>query len=445
KEIPIIPVVGPERFVRSGNKVRRVIESRVRLARDGQQLFDYYVTTEAEIIGMTPKIPWLGYEGQFETQTPWNDLHKVPRAYAEVKATTEEVPSQLLPLPQRQGYEPPVEALEIGKESVRRSIQATVASYGVTRLDDTNVKSGVALKQLEKQNDLGSYHFIDNYKIALRRVGRILNDLLDDVEGGEEELQVGIRKQDDSHEVVNINGPDGQKYRLSDKDQHQVTISTGASFQTQREEAATVADSLIANIQQLPLTPPQAAKVLALILKLKQLGPIGDQMIEIIDPSEKDQEDPEAMKQQRDQAAQMVQAMGEQLNALIQEREGKKAELESRERVAQLQVEVEKLKIEADLEKTRAKTMVDNESRLEIQRLQSQTRLAVAEINTRAQELSERMALISDLFKEYGIQQHKIDMEGRKQAHEAGLAAQQRLLAGEMADRKVAEAAQNVP
>lgn len=356
KEIPIIPVIGKESYVRVGNKVKRKIYSLIRTARDGQKLFDYYASNEAEVIGMTPKIPYIGYKGQF-SEDYWDTIHKEPRAYAEVEPIIDPMTNSPLPLPQRMTYEPPVQALEIGKESARRSIQAAVASYGFTRLDDTNVKSGVALKQIQQQNDLGSYHFVDNYKNAIRRAARIVNDLLDDVESVP--MDVSLRNLDETQEVVRINDEEGNKYRLTDEGQHEVTLSTGPNYQSQREEGSEFTDVLVQNLRNLPLDPQMAVKVLAKAIKLKNLGPIGDDLVNILDP-QKGQESPEVVIQQMQQQMQQGQQQVQAMNEYAKQIEAKAAELqqkldsqvlgnETKKEIAALQASVDKFKITADM------------------------------------------------------------------------------------------------
>jgi hypothetical protein len=360
KEIPIVPVVGRERYIRVANKVKRELHSYVRYARDGQMMFDYYKSNEAEIVGMTPKTPYIGYKGQF-VEDYWESIHKIPRAFAEVEPILDGV-SQVLPLPQRNAYEPPVQALEMGAEAARRAIQAAVASYGVTRLDDTNVKSGIALKQLDAQRDLGSYHLVDNYKIAIRRAGRIVNDLLDDVES--DPMQVSVRGLDDEQEMVSINqpGPGGEppkQYRLTEEGQHEVTLSTGPNFQSQHEEGTQLNDSIVANIDKIAAIagPEKAVKLFSLSIQNRQVGPLGDKMVEILEPDPKGQQQqiPPQVQQAMQQAQQQNQALNayaKQLEAQLQEykrkAEGKDADNETKRQIAALQADVDMFKIRMD-------------------------------------------------------------------------------------------------
>lgn len=356
KEIPIIPVIGRETFIRSGNKIKKTLSGYIDKAIDGQKLFNYAKSNSCEVVGMTPKTPWLGYKGQF-SESYWSTLHQIPRAFAEVEPVVDGAMGQLLPLPQRQVYEPPVQALEMEAESARRAIQAAVASYGYTRLDDTNVKSGVALKQLDQQRDLGSYHLVDNYKCAIRRAGRIINDLLDDVEN--QPMQVSLRGLDETQEVVGINqpGPNGKRvaYRLTEEGQHEVTLSTGPSFQSQKEEGMQVFETLVGNFKNLPLDPAIAPKLLAELIRGRSLGPTGDRLIEILNPQKEDQQMPPQVQQAMAQMQQQLQA----LNAYAQQKEAELADMkqkfdgkvldnETKKQIAALQADVDRFKIIMD-------------------------------------------------------------------------------------------------
>jgi len=355
KWIPLGICMGEEDFIKSGTTVKRIINSYIRKARDGQMLFDFYKSNEAEIIGMSPKVPYVLYEGQDEGhEGEWAEAHKAPRAALHVKAVTEASGDQLLSLPRREVFEPPVQALEIGAESARRSIQSAVASYGFIRQDDTNVKSGIALQQLQSQNQLGSAHFIDNYKTFIRHMGRIINDLLDNVEG-DKPMTVGTRDQMDNYKTVEINKEDKEgkvnKYSLSDDSQHEVTISTGPSFQSQRQEAAMVVDVMVQNIDKLPMAPESKNKIMGLLIKLKQLGPIGDAIEEIFNP-DPGKVDPAQMQAEIQQWMQLADQLGQKIQQLEQELKFKSMENEADRKVklqiASIQADVEKLKIMAD-------------------------------------------------------------------------------------------------
>ena len=89
----------------------------------------------------------------------------------------------------------------------------------------------------------------------------------------------------ESQEVARVNAPGSpMRFRLTDEDQYDVIISTGPPYKTQREEGAVFVDMMVSNLQNLPLDPMSKSKLLALMVRLKGLGPVGDEMIKILDP-----------------------------------------------------------------------------------------------------------------------------------------------------------------
>src|SRR5262245_11016372 len=412
--IPIFPVLGREKYIcrqgASARNVERVLESYIWQGIDAQQLFDYYKTTEAEVVKMTPKTPFIGYEGQFKNhEDDWEKVSDEPLAYLEVAPVLDATGQAVMPLPQRQPYEPAIQALEIGAEAARRAIQSALGSYGFTRLDDTNVKSGKAINALDKQSDMGSFHFIDNLKSSLKRAGRYYCEILPIIE--DTARDVGIRKEDGTHQMVRINetvrdaqGNSGQNvYTLNENAQHEVTVSTGPSYQSTREAAKEFAGNLA---QQ----PEMMARIGDLLIKLQDLGPIGDEIAKRIKPPGVDGENAippeilqqiEQMKQQYEAALQDAMKQIEELQKTIDtkqvETQGKvqieqfKAQTDARLKQIDAQLEQAKLTLEWNIAQLNARTtaMTTHEklsSQENIADEQMSTDVEVANIQAQAQK-----------------------------------------------------------
>jgi hypothetical protein len=412
KWIPIVGVYGKELWIDNGSGSKRILVSLVRLARDAQLLYNYYRSAEAEVVGMTPKTPWVGYEGQFEGhETEWENANRVPYAYLQAKPVLDATGQAVLPLPTRNTYEPPIQALEMGAESARRSIQAAMGTNSLpTQAQRQNEKSGVALQRIEQAQAQGGFHFLDNYDRALEHAGRILNDMIPHVY--DTPRDVAIRKQDESAQSIKINEPyqdektGEQHHHEATKGDHEVSISTGPSFQSQREEAGAFAEVLAQN-------PAIFARVADLVVKMKQLGPIGDEIAERLTPPEfvKDKQNPQQQAAQLQQAMGMVEAMTQQLNALTQERESKTAEIESKERIAALQasttIEVERMKLGAAAEV--------NQMKFELQGIQTQIQ---AMLDGKALEASQQKAAQDAQLKAAGMQQQGQQAQAQQQLAE---------------------------
>lgn len=406
EEIPIILMTGRQMYMDEGGRAKRILFSLPRLARDAQLSLAYLCSQQMEESGLTPKVPYLGYTGQFETDgDAWATAHKIPHAYLQADPIVDGSNGAILPLPQRVPFTPNFAAYEIAKDSCRRAIQAAMGISPLpTAAQRNNEKSGVALQAIQQQMQIGSYHFVDNYERAIERAGRIGDSWMKVTYDTEREM--ALRKPDDTHNLIRMNTEapyphpetgEPQHFQMGEES-HDVTVSAAPSYESQREEAAGFLDLLVANLGKLPAAPPQQAKLLSLAIKMKSLGPIGDQMADIISPDQQQEVPPQAQAaiaqfQQQLQAlnayAQQVESENQQLKQKI---ESKVIESESRERI-------EQMKIEADITK--------------------------AEINTKAQNVMERLAFIEDMMKQLQIHRHEASMAQQQQDHQRSLAQDQ--------------------
>lgn len=397
--IPIIPCFGPELWLADGGTTQRVFLSLIRFARDPQMLYSFMRTNEAEEAKMSPKASFLAVEGQLEGhEKEWKESYDDPKVFLYYKEKTDHTGEALLGPPKRSQFIPNFQAYSFAAEDSRRDIQAAIGSTPLpTAAQRQNEKSGVALERIEAQMSKGNYGFIDGYEVALQQTGRIIVPLLKTYYNQPRDL--GIQKTDGSYGSLRVNdrnniNPKTKEVEYFDmsKGEYDVTISTGPSFDSQREEATQFIELLVANIKNLPIPPQVMMKVLGLAIRLKSttLGPIGDKMADLLDPKEGQQGElpPQvmAMIQKLQQESQALNAYGKdlegQLEELKREKEGK---------------------------------IVDNQFRMEIEKLKIQAQVTIAEINAKAQEVQTRMKMEQDVWNQ---------LHGS--AHEAGMTALQK-------------------
>jgi hypothetical protein len=406
KYIPIVPLFGKELYLNESTGPKRMFQSLIRLARDPQQLYNYYRTCEAELIGMTPKAPFVGYTGQFEShKEEWQAVNTTPRAYLQADPVTDATGTNVLPLPTRPQYEPPIQALEIGAEATRQAIRSAMGLSGLpTNVQRLNDKSGVALKEINQSEDKGSFHFIDAYDMGIEYSGRIINDLIPHIYDGARE--VGVRKADDTHQTVKINqkftDESGQEVTFNmDEGEHEVTISTGPSYQSERDQADNFVDLLLPNLAELPIDPGIKQQIFALSIRLKNLGPVGDQIFQILSPPSpgQGQQQVAQMQAQLQQTQQQLQLMTGENQKLYQEKLGK---------------------------------IVDNQFALKKAQMDNEVKILIAEISTKAQVSSERMQMY-----------HEVVTQLFGQAHEAAMSQMEHGQAQQMASQQAANASQS--
>lgn len=421
KYIPIISCYGMVIYVEG----KRKILSMTRLARDPYMLYCYYRTCEAELVGMTPKTPYMAYEGQFSaTQLVevQKSLHE-PVAALFARATIEGVPAgTVLPLPQRPTYEPPIQALEVGAESARRAIQAAMGSSPLpTQAQRRNEKSGVALEHMADSAQRGSFHFNDHYDDMIRHVGVVVEDLIDKVI--DTARDVGVREPNDTAAQQRVNDPNDPK-SVSTKGDHSVTVSTGPEYESAREAESAFADTLMGT--------PFAPLIADLAVKLKGGGPVLDEMADRLTPpqfkkpKEGEGPDPAQLQQALAGAQQQIQQIQGVAQQMAQELQTKKAELESKERVAAAEIESKERIAAADRE----------------------TKITVAELSAKVDRLSlflEERERIGLQVQAQGDRAHEVGLTAMEQQHEKELAAQehqQALDAGGQAHAQSLEQAQ---
>lgn len=439
KYIPLICCYGKVLYVDEGSGAERRLMSMVRLARDPQMLMAYLVSCEAELVGQTPKVPYITYAGQV-SQAQANQIAKSmhePVSHLEFEPTIPDKTNQtILPLPQRQPYDPPIAPLEILKESTRRGLQAAIGSTPLpSEAQKRNEKSGIALKQIEQTAQKGSFHFVDHYEDAIRFTGVVLNDLIPHVVDTERDITV--RKIDDTVQNLRANSSPDTDFKNGD---HEVTLSTGQKFDDEREQASEFADMLIANIKNLPVQPQQAAALLAMAIRLKNGGPLIDEMADIIHPrpSQDGQMDPQAMQQ-------ALQQKDAELKELMQSAQGMKQALETDQMKQQAQIEKAKIEARRDIQLQQMRDrnaliikQFEATSKLVLQDDQQAHELGMAGAQAQAQIDAAAASFQQQMAMAESGQGHEFAMGER--GHEQGLesAEQQGVIASQQAEQQAA-------
>ena len=412
--IPIIGMFGEEIYVREGGQSKRMFLSLVRRMRAPQQMCAYIASQEAEEFGLAPRAPLQGWKGTFNADLH-KDLHKVPRAYVEYKIPVDWNPAWgPPPLPMRSPFTPNIEAFEAAYERWRRNVQASSGSSPLpTAAQRQNEKSGVALEKIQNQEAIGSFHFTDNFTRALANTGRQLNELITEL-GIRGDLPKQLLGKDQKDDDVHIKVADKKATRdpssehLVEADQFfahvgqfEETISDGPSYLSQREEASAFADTLLETIPHLGLPPQITQELLSIAVKLKNIGTYGQEIADLLSPPDPNKLPPQA-KAILAQSQGQIQQLQQQVQALMMEKLGKVTETKGKMALA---------------EQEHGFTMTEADKDRE-------TKLAIAEVMTKAQALNERVAAVEDLMKQFHDQAHEVAMANVTHAQNKELADQ---------------------
>jgi len=379
--IPFVSCYGKILYVDDGSGAKRKLMSMTRLARDPYMLYCYYRTCEAELVGMTPKFPYFVYEGQLTVEELGNlqkSLHE-PVAVIKVKPMVDAATGQVLPFPQRQPYEPPIAALEAGAEAARRAIQSAMgSSFLPTTAQRRNEKSGIALKQIEETAQRGTFHFVDHYDDMIHHVGVIVEDLLPKIHDTVQ--QVTVRDRNEKSRTVTLNDPQNPD-AIDPTGDHLVTVSTGPSYDSEREAGSAFADAIVQNLPNIAgiLGPQKSAAILAKSIKLQNVGTVGEDIAEIIMPTPMQNEDGTPPKpEQLQQKVAEQEAQIQQLTQLVQQ--------------AQQEIQTDQVKAQQEMAKVDLQETAEGDR--ELVRLRSAEKIKLADIQAR-----ERSDAIGNLVK----------------------------------------------
>jgi hypothetical protein len=417
--IPICAMIGEEIYVKEGGQSKRRIMSMIRRGRVAQQMMAYVASQEQEEFSQAPRAPYQGYKGTFDSEQHKN-LHKDPRAYVEFNIPTDWPEAWgPPPMPTRNQYTPNIQAYEMAYERWRRSHQAAISGNPLpTDAQKINDKSGVALEKIQDAGATGSFHFMDNFARFLHNIGLQINELitkLAELDSLPKQV-LGRNKKDEDVRIKvapkNFVPPKSVSPESSEhlpeadlffahRGQFEVTVGDGPNKQSEREEQAEFADQIWELSAKLGLPAPITMKLLALATRMRNLGALGDEIAELLSPPDQNNLPPQAQAAIANLQGQLQQAMQE-LNQLRMEKLGKVVEMQAKSQLADKEFVARMSEADKDRE----------------------TKLAVAEVTTKAQQLSERVAMIDDLMKQWHGQAHEFAsmMQEHKNAQE--LAAQ---------------------
>lgn len=330
KYIPIVLMFGPILYVPEGGRVRKEVVSMTRFAKAPWKSYCYACSQELEVLGQVPKSSVMVVKGQLAgLEQDWKESLYTPKVFLEYldKVPGMEAGQERLGPPQPNPYAQAeyLQSIELVKEGMRRAIQAAVGSnFLPTQAGRINDKSGEALKHIDEAATKGTWHFVDAYEDGIRTAGVIGEDLMDkvyDYEGETSTMSVKFEAQ-----TVQINSP-GNKKAVSTFGDHLVTVTTAPSSDSEYDAVQEFVDGLLRSIGEIAgiVGPGGAAYILAQSIKMKNLGPLGDELAEALIPPQYRQQgkDGKPMDPALVAAQGQIKQLQQQLQAATQEIQSK--------------------------------------------------------------------------------------------------------------------------
>lgn len=364
RHIPIYPVYGNEVFI-EGIPER---SGMVRNSKDSQRQYNYWASSETEMIALAPRAPFIGYTGQFQSKK-WLTVNSKNHPYIETDPVVDEVTGTVLPLPQRQGFAGVPAGIVNAKAGSNQDIRETVGMYNASVGAPSSETSGKAIMAKQREGDTGTFHYSDNQARSIRRLGKDLIYMIPFYYDTPRIIR--ILGEDGKDQKVNIN-PDATQALQKIKDQqdkvqvifnpgvgkYDVVVTTGPSFATRRAENA---QNLIEMAGAIPAVANVASDLIARNLDVQGADELADRLRRTIPPEVlgNDEGSPEvppqiqAVIQQIEIAKQNLEAQAQALQQKEQElgeteakvqgeinqMQGQRAELAAKTQIAKLQIE----------------------------------------------------------------------------------------------------------
>jgi hypothetical protein len=239
KYIPIVPVYGMKLNV--DGKVDRY--GMVKNLIDPAQMYNFWRTSEAELVALAPKAPWVMAEGQDEGhETEWDSANTKTYSRLVYKPVTTEDGSPL-PAPQRQQPQQIPAANVTAANNAAEDMKAVAGIYDPSMGDREGDPSGVALGRHQQQSEISNFHFYDNQCRSLRWTGILILDLIPKIYDTQRVLRcIG---EDGEAEGITINEKVRDELGAITKVLNDVTVGrydvvmdTGPGYNTRRMETA---------------------------------------------------------------------------------------------------------------------------------------------------------------------------------------------------------------
>lgn len=231
KYIPIVPVTGEEVDIEG----RIYYQGMVRNMRDSQVQINLMRSTSVEKIALSPKSPWVGPKGSFKNPK-WNTANRNNFSYLEYEIVQpgykpeRSEPATIEPALQQE--------IQIATEELKEISGIYQAGLGAKG----NEVAGIAINGRKLESDISNFHYMDNLARSMRHLGKILVNMIPEVLPGPR--LISSTEPDGSTKQIMINQPyidqETGKEQFFDVDNgsFDVTVDTGPSYTTQRQEAA---------------------------------------------------------------------------------------------------------------------------------------------------------------------------------------------------------------
>jgi hypothetical protein len=425
KYIPIVPVVGDEENINGERRWKGI----VRPAMDAQRSYNIMRSAQVETVGLATRAPYILDPKAIEGYEPWW-WQQNTRNFPYLPAATFDERGQPFQVPHRNVEEPAIQAITLAAHEADGDIKATTGYFDPS-LGNLNPseRSGKAVLALQKQQELGASGYIGNLAdCSMLLEGKILKDLIPKIydEPGRIMATIGMDNQSGqvmlNHPFVMKNGqpqavqtlPFGQlppnvRHIDLSRGAFSVAVTIGKSFTTRREEGASAMGQLAESAPQLV---PSYADLWVGNMDFPGARQISDRLKKSLPPQLQDSPDGQP-------SPEMLQAQLAQTMQQLQHVTGFAQQLHE-------QIQTKQVENDAMLAKAKA----DNDTKLEIAKIQAGAQLAVQDLKSSmdsAKLIAEQLRTLVDAAEEQRLAGHQAGhadhMATQQHAHDATMLA----------------------
>ncbi|GAC1516611.1 MAG: hypothetical protein NVS1B11_37810 [Terriglobales bacterium] len=340
KWIPLVQVSAKEVYDADG-KLQLI--SAIEHAIPNQQKLNVYSSFEAESVALAGRPKWLAPIGSFKTKAKDFANHNRTNVASLEYDLVQVSPGVPAAPPEWITFNPQIEFCLNGMQSCITAIQASTMVFDPELgHNSTPDQSGTAINALQKKAQQGNYHLIDNLTRSQWHGYKILIDLFPKIYDTEREI--GWLGANEKRSVVKVNqtyqDPKTGKVKthMLDAGSYGVVVEVGPSYDSQRLEV----DAFLAPMIQEPEIMQKAGDI---IVRLKDLGPLGDELAARLAPpgladDPENADDPTKLKMGIAQLTQQHQQMTLVVHQLMQETETKQVQAQAEFNKAKMQAEL---------------------------------------------------------------------------------------------------------
>lgn len=347
--IPIVPVYGEEIIDETG---KRHFRSLIHGAKGAARMYNYMRNTGIEMVGLAPKVPFIGKKGAFDGDENWQNVNSASIPYLEYEGTER---------PTRDGYVGVPQGVIQETLSANDDMKAIIGLHDASLGVRSNETSGKAIRARQMEGDTATFHFGDNQNRAIRHTGLILINLIPKVYNTQRMIRVlGEDMKPRTVPLMQpVEEPDTQgnvATRVYDLTvgKYDLTVSSGPAYTSRREEANEV---MTAVVQAYPDSAPILAPRIMKNLEIPDADEIS-QEFDALNPAKQKQQQglPPEVEQQMQEGMQLIQQLQAE-NAQLKGEQGvngqqmriKEVELE----IKRVELQTKQVQANADVEKAR--------------------------------------------------------------------------------------------